>query len=70
MNTGETENNQINDQLETEQSLFGEFWTFLMENKIWWLTPMCVFLALAIVFVGWAVVFGTGPGAPFIYSLF
>lgn len=44
-----------------------EFWKFLMENKIWWITPIVVIL-LAL----FALIFLTqGEGiAPFVYALF
>jgi len=44
-----------------------DFWRFLMENKLWWITPtVVIFLALI------ALVYMTGDGAiaPFIYTLF
>jgi hypothetical protein len=43
-----------------------EFFSFLLHNKKWWLTPIIVILALVAVLV---VLGGTGM-APFIYSLF
>lgn len=33
------------------RSLLGEFWTFLMIKKIWWLTPIIVVLLLASVLI-------------------
>ena len=44
-----------------------DFWKFLMENKVWWITPT------VIVFVGLIVLVWATEGssiAPFIYSLF
>lgn len=47
-------------------SLFGEFWSFLRENRKWWLLPIIVVLFLLGAFV---LIGGTGL-APFIYALF
>ena len=46
--------------------LVKELWTFLKENKKWWLLPMIIaFLIFA------ALIFLSGTGvAPFIYTLF
>lgn len=44
-----------------------EFWKFLMENKIWWITPTVVVMALLI---GLIVMTSDGAIAPFIYTLF
>jgi len=44
-----------------------EFWNFLKEGKMWWITPIILLLLL----LGAILVFGAGsPLAPFIYSLF
>ena len=51
-------------------SLFREFWTFLMENKVWWITPTVVILLLVLAFIIVTAVTGGGPMAPFIYTLF
>ena len=44
----------------------GELWTFMKENKKWWLLPLVVALLIfaALIFLS-----GTGV-APFIYTLF
>lgn len=47
-------------------SLFGEFWTFLRQNKKWWLLPILLVLLLFGVLI---MVSGTAI-APFIYTLF
>jgi hypothetical protein len=47
-------------------SLVGEFWTFLKQNKKWWLIPM---LLVMLVLAG-LVLFSGSPVAPFIYTLF
>ena len=44
----------------------GEVWTFLRENRKWWLLPLIVVLVL----VGALVVLSTTAVAPFIYTLF
>jgi hypothetical protein len=46
--------------------LFGEFWTFLRQNKKWWLLPI---LAVLLLF-GLLIVASATPLAPFIYTLF
>jgi hypothetical protein len=47
-------------------SLIGEFWSFLKQNKKWWMIPLLlVFLLL----VG-LTLFSGSPVAPFIYTLF
>ena len=46
--------------------IMGEFWTFLWENKIWWLAPtvlVLAVLALVLFLAGGSVV------APFFYAL-
>jgi hypothetical protein len=47
-------------------SLLGEFLSFLMQNKKWWLLPiLMMFLMLALL-----VALGSSGAAPFIYTLF
>ncbi|MBI4041267.1 MAG: hypothetical protein HY390_05310 [Deltaproteobacteria bacterium] len=44
-----------------------EFWIFLRERKLWWMTPIVVVLLL----LGFLIVFTEGSAvAPFIYTLF
>jgi hypothetical protein len=44
-----------------------EFWKFLMENKVWWITPMVVIL-VGLVFLIYVT---QGDAiAPFVYTLF
>lgn len=50
----------------TNQSLVGEFISFLRDNKKWWLAPILV----AIVGLGALVILGGSAAAPFIYTLF
>lgn len=44
-----------------------EFWKFLMENKIWWITPTLVILGCLVALI---VLTNDDGVAPFIYSLF
>ena len=50
---------------EEDQGLISDFLTFLKEEKIWWILPIVIILALfaAIAIFGGA----AGPWAPFIY---
>jgi hypothetical protein len=50
----------------SRESLLGEFWGFLRQNKKWWLLPMLVVLFLFAVLM---LLSGSGA-APFIYTLF
>jgi hypothetical protein len=52
--------------MEKRASLFSEFWSFLRQNKKWWLIPL---LLVILVFVGLSI-FSSSPIAPFIYTLF
>lgn len=62
--------NEMDDNpLEEEKGIFAEFYTFLMENKIWWITPV----VLVLLVVGVLIWLGSKDGdtvAPFIYTLF
>jgi len=52
--------------MDNRVSLWSEFWSFLKENKKWWLIPL-----LLVVFVFFALaIFSGSPVAPFIYTLF
>jgi len=58
-------------EFETEASkrsgnLFGELWSFLRENRKWWLLPLIAVLVL----VGGLLVLSSTALAPFIYTLF
>lgn len=44
-----------------------EFWKFLMENKIWWITPTVVILVGLFALIAFT---QGGAIAPFIYALF
>jgi hypothetical protein len=48
------------------ESLLSEFWSFLAQNKKWWLLP---FLIVALIF-GALMWLSTTAAAPFIYTLF
>ncbi len=43
------------------------FWRFLMENKVWWITPTLLVIVLLVALI---VLTGDGQIAPFVYSLF
>jgi drug/metabolite transporter superfamily protein YnfA len=45
---------------------FGEFWTFLRQNKKWWLLPILLVLLL----FGLLILASSTAAAPFIYTLF
>ena len=51
---------------EKQKSALGEFLTFALQNKKWWLTPI-ILLLLA---VSALIILGGSGVAPFIYSLF
>ena len=48
------------------ESLAGEFWAFLAQNKKWWLLPILVLFLL----FGVLVLLSGSAIAPFIYTLF
>ena len=48
------------------ESLAGEFWAFLSQNKKWWLLPILVVMLL----LGTLILLSTTAAAPFIYTLF
>jgi hypothetical protein len=47
-----------------ERGLLAEFWAFMGENKMWWLTPILVVFLL----LGVLLVLGATGAAPFLYS--
>jgi hypothetical protein len=53
-------------QAETETSLLGELWSFLRQNKKWWLLP----LVLTLLLLGLLTLLSGTAAAPFIYTLF
>jgi Family of unknown function (DUF5989) len=48
------------------ESLAGEFWAFLAQNKKWWLLPIVIVMVL----LGTLIWLSASPVAPFIYNLF
>jgi hypothetical protein len=51
---------------EAPPSALAEIWSFLKQNKKWWVTPVVVILLL----FGFLVIISGTSVAPFIYSLF
>ncbi len=51
---------------EQEPSLLREIWTFIKEEKLWWMSPIIIALLL----VGILVALTSTGAAPFIYTLF
>jgi hypothetical protein len=49
-----------------QPGLIAEFWQFIKENKIWWMLPIVIVLAL----VGLLAFLTSTGAAPFIYTLF
>jgi hypothetical protein len=49
-----------------QKSPMAEFFSFVLHNKKWWLTP----IILVLIAVGFLAVLGGSGVAPFIYSLF
>ena len=43
------------------------FWRFLMENKVWWITPTVLVIVLLVALI---LMTGDKQIAPFVYSLF
>ncbi len=48
------------------ESLIGEFWAFLAQNKKWWLAPIVIVMLLLAVLI----FLSQTAAAPFIYTLF
>jgi hypothetical protein len=48
------------------ESLAGEFWAFLAQNKKWWLLPIMIVMLL----LGTLILLSSTAAAPFIYTLF
>jgi hypothetical protein len=51
---------------EARSGLAGELWSFLRDNKKWWLAP----IVISILGLGLLVLLGGTAAAPFIYTLF
>jgi hypothetical protein len=49
-----------------QPGFLSEFWTFLKQNKKWWLTPILIILLLLVALV----IVSQTPLAPFIYPFF
>ncbi|OGV35029.1 MAG: hypothetical protein A2020_10880 [Lentisphaerae bacterium GWF2_45_14] len=52
--------------LDEDQNIVSEFWSFMKENKKFWLIPIIVILLV----MGLLILFGGTSAAPFIYALF
>ena len=48
------------------RGILGEFWDFIVHEKLWWMTPIVIVLALMIGFILFA---EASPVLPFIYTL-
>ena len=49
------------------ESLIGDLWEFMKENKKWWLLPILIMFLI----VGLLIVFAnSSPISPFVYALF
>jgi hypothetical protein len=63
----EPEKNAFSKQAQEKQrGPIGEFCSFILHNKKWWLTPIIIVL----IAVGFLAVLGGSGVAPFIYTLF
>ena len=49
-----------------DRGLVAEFWAFMAENKMWWLTPILIVFGV----LGVLLILGATGVAPFIYTLF
>ena len=52
--------------MNSESSIFVEFWEFICENKKFWLVPIIIILLL----LGLLILAGSSAVGPFIYTLF
>ena len=48
------------------KNLAQEFFDFIVHNKVWWMTPIVLVLALMVAFILFA---ETSPVLPFIYTV-
>ena len=62
----ETSHENPLEQLEKNQSLLGEFWTFIKQEKLWWMTPIILVLLAMVGFILFA---ESAPVLPYIYAL-
>ena len=51
---------------QASRGLVGEFWDFIVHEKIWWMTPILLVLGAMIAFILFA---EASPVLPFIYAL-
>jgi len=51
---------------EKQMGFLTEFWCFIRDNKLWWITPIVVVLLL----FGLLVILANPAVAPFVYTLF
>jgi Family of unknown function (DUF5989) len=51
---------------DANRGIVGEFWDFIVHEKIWWMTPIIVVLLAMVAFILWA---EASPVLPFIYAL-
>jgi hypothetical protein len=49
-----------------EKGIVGDFFDFLLHNKLWWMTPIVVVLLLMVAFILFA---ESSPVLPFIYTV-
>jgi len=49
-----------------EKTILGEFWSFMGQNKKWWMFP----ILFVILMLGLLIILGGTGAAPFIYTLF
>jgi hypothetical protein len=59
-------NNQEPALPQAPRGLAGEFWDFIVHEKIWWMTPIILVLVAMIAFILFA---EASPVLPFIYAL-
>jgi hypothetical protein len=48
------------------KSILAEFWDFILHEKVWWMTPLVIFL---LIMVGFILFVEASPVLPFIYAL-
>jgi drug/metabolite transporter superfamily protein YnfA len=51
---------------EGQVGFFREFWWFLRDNKLWWITPIVIVLLI----FGVIAAFGSSGLMPFVYTIF
>lgn len=48
------------------KGILAEFWDFILHEKVWWMTPLVLFL---LIMVGFILFVEASPVLPFIYAL-